>query len=256
MPFIEPEPPVHADMINVGHSQSFDSRHNILTPKRVKLLSNRFVDKIRCGSAHTVVFTSRRPRDSSVGLCVTAFDDSGSEDEEEMLLCGSFCGIDVPGRTSPRSPVNVLNTPARDDDSEQLPGAVSITGANALYSQDPALMSEHIISWCRHKKVAELSYALARGADFTVRDSYGNSPLIVACQNGHSAVVHLLVEHGADLRVSNYKGNTPLHFCFAYGFEDLGKYLISQGADEFAVNEDGLTCYEGLSHADMENNLF
>ena len=86
-----------------------------------------------------------------------------------------------------------------------------------------------------------------------MRDDFGNTPLIVACQNGHSSVCHLLVEHGANLRLSNDKGNTALHYCFAYHFEDLGKFLISQGADEYAVNTDGLTCYEGLSLADVEH---
>lgn len=262
MAFVEPEPSVRAEMMGVGHTQSFDSRHNVLIPKRVKLLSNRCVDQVRCGSAHTIVFTSRRVRDSSAGLCVSAFDDgdSGSEDDVQTRLCGSFCSIDIPvSNKSPRSPLGTrtssLDSMVKNGNGDPSASKLIAGTTNVLYSQDLAQMTESIISWCRHKKIAELSYALARGADITVRDEYGNSPLMVACQNGHSSVVHLLVEHGADLCASNHKGNTPLHFCFAYGFEDLGKYLITQGADEFAVNEDGLTCYEGLSLAELENNF-
>jgi hypothetical protein len=113
-----------------------------------------------------------------------------------------------------------------------------------------------VFSWCRHKKLNELSYAfIKRKLPVNMVDSAGNTPLIVACQNGHMAVCQLLVEQlGADVNCRNAKGNTPLHFSFAYGFQDsIGKYLIARGADEFATNEDGLTCYEGLSSADIES---
>jgi hypothetical protein len=43
---------------------------------------------------------------------------------------------------------------------------------------DPERLNSLIISWCRHKKVAELSYALAHGADVNTRDESGNTPLI------------------------------------------------------------------------------
>jgi ankyrin repeat protein len=111
-----------------------------------------------------------------------------------------------------------------------------------------------LISWSRHKKLAELEAALAMGpqVEVNVRDAAGNTPLIVACQNGHAAVAQLLVRHHADVRCANKKGNTALHFCFAYGFEELGEYLILQGADEYAQNAEGLTCYEGLTRSDLD----
>ena len=246
MPFVEPEPQHQPDHgIGNGHSQSFDSRHNVLTPKRVKLLSNRFVEKIRCGSAHTIIFTSIRKRMEAV----RKEEDSDSEDEEESKACRMFCGYYTETSENRSSPggSSKLHKESSDIESSEYPASVSRS------SNDPRDLEKQILGWCRHKKIAELSYALARGTNLNVRDENGNTPLIVACQNGHASVCHLLVEHGADLKCANKKGNTPLHYCFAYNFDDLGKFLISQGADEFAVNLDGLTCYEGLSLEDLNN---
>lgn len=250
LPFVEPEPQHNPEAwADSGHCQSFDSRHNVLSPKRVKLLSNRCVEKVRCGSGHSVVFTSYRARDSSGW---SAADDSDGENQEEAKACEIFCGYGSEGRPmSSRSSRNNLSS--KDEGGLDLGLSENTPKTSALYNDDPAILSQQVIGWCRHKKIAELSYALAKGANLNIQDSFGNTPLIVACQNGHSSVCHLLVEHGASLKCSNHRGNTPLHYCFAYHFEDLGKFLISQGADEFAVNADGLTCYEGLSPEDLDN---
>ena len=227
MPFVESEPQQYPDQwTESGHCQSFDSRHNVLVPKRVKLLANKFVEIVRCGSGHSIIFTSTRKRDGT--RSVASEEDTCSEDE---ISCEYK--TDESKYISPRaSPKQVK---------------VSIDESSDVEPSQPDL-----ISCCRHKKIAELSHALARGTNLDVRDENGNTPLIVACQNGHASVCHLLVEHGADLKCANKRGNTPLHYCFAYNFDDLGKFLISQGADEYAVNLDGLTCYEGLSLSDVE----
>ena len=36
-------------------------------------------------------------------------------------------------------------------------------------------------------------------------------------------------------------------------FDSLGEYLIKKGADDSLKNGDGLTCYEGLNAAQMED---
>lgn len=88
---------------------------------------------------------------------------------------------------------------------------------------------------------------LDRGVPVNVRDSSGNTILIIASQNGHKRVAKCALRRGADINAKNYKGNTPLHFCFTYGYGDtLGQYMISKGADPAIRNNTGLTCYEGL----------
>lgn len=107
---------------------------------------------------------------------------------------------------------------------------------------------ENIFSLARHNRVDEIERVLKRGIPPDVRDEYGNTILIIACQNGHKRVAKAALRRGCDINAINARGNTGLHFCFAYGYGDtLGAYLISKGADPGIVNTFGLTCYQGLS---------
>ena len=84
------------------------------------------------------------------------------------------------------------------------------------------------------------------GLSVDVRDKFGNTPLIVACQNGHGRLAKMCVRYGADVNAVNHKKNTPLHFTVQYGFNALGDFLVDKGADRDARNDEGKTPYEGL----------
>lgn len=147
----------------------------------------------------------------------------------------------------------VFASPRSDSDSFSEDAEVVMkTGSQRTTIDDEEHRAVQLVSWCRHNKCLELAEALSSGVNVNFVDSVGNTPLLVACQNGHVNVVKLLLNHGADINCSNLKGNGVLHFCFAYGFADLAIFLISQGADEFKLNNDGMTCYEGLSSSDLE----
>lgn len=134
----------------------------------------------------------------------------------------------------------------------------SVTAKNSsvegLAGADVRELTAQLFAWSRHRKLQELEYALSRGSDVNIRDSLGNTPLIVACQNGHMSVATLLMKYGADVSAKNKTGNTALHYAFAFGFDELGQYLIAEGADEYATNVDGMTAYEGLNRDDMDNH--
>ncbi len=78
------------------------------------------------------------------------------------------------------------------------------------------------------------------------RDQFGNSPLIIACQNGNARIVKALLRHGALINTQNKQGCTGLHYSIAYGFNALSDYLISKGADDKILNKLGLNPYEGI----------
>lgn len=197
---------------------------------------------------------------------VTAEAKDGNRDPEDsylslqMIKCGGWAfpggtgatvgDLDLYGITTASSTAFAVAgsfgvSPAATRSGPQAPG---------IDGMDNDQLQNVLFSWCRHNKVAELSYALLnRGLFVDSRDGSGNTPLMVACQNGHAGLCQMLVEQaGANVDLQNNKGNTALHFCFAFGFQPLGDYLISKGADEFATNIDGLTCYEGLCAADLE----
>ena len=122
--------------------------------------------------------------------------------------------------------------------------AAASTVAQTLATYDTPELTAQCISWARHSRLAEIEYALTRGADINVRDASGNTMLIVAAQNGLRDVLQLLVDRGADINVTNAKGNSALHYLFAYGFQSEADLLISKGADDYAQNLEGYTCYE------------
>ena len=56
------------------------------------------------------------------------------------------------------------------------------------------------------------------------------SPLILAADNGHRNVVHLLLERGANPNMTNQRGETPLVLGAKKGHKDVVQLLIDRGA--------------------------
>lgn len=83
---------------------------------------------------------------------------------------------------------------------------------------------------------------LSSGADAGVQNAYGNTPLHVACLNGHLPICQELIVYNADIEASNYRGQTPLHVAAAstHGVDCL-TFLLEQGADINKQSADGRT---------------
>jgi hypothetical protein len=57
------------DQLQIKHSCSFDSRHNILVPERINeyfISPHYVVERVRCGGSHTVVFLGQKAGGDSV----------------------------------------------------------------------------------------------------------------------------------------------------------------------------------------------
>lgn len=128
---------------------------------------------------------------------------------------------------------------------------------NLPYGDSRTSAMDQLMQSCRQGDVRELERLLQSphlNLSANSRDAMGNTPLIAACQSGQTAVCEVLARRfQADLNQSNHSGNTPLHYCFSFGHDRTGQVLINLGADEFLTNKNGLTCYEGLTHSDLEN---
>jgi len=78
------------------------------------------------------------------------------------------------------------------------------------------------------------------GADFNIRDDFGQTPLIYALNNSQ-AVVQALIDQGANVNAQTDAGWTPL----MYAARDFGGNIISvllqSGADPSITNNDGQT---------------
>lgn len=106
---------------------------------------------------------------------------------------------------------------------------------------------EDIFSYARHGRVEGIERLLDRGIPLNVRDEFGNTILLIACQNGNKRIAKAVLRRGADINARNHKGNTPLHYCYTYGYGDtLGQYLIQKGADYTIRNNAGKPVTEGI----------
>jgi hypothetical protein len=172
------------------------------------------------------------------------------EDEEGEIFGSGYRGM---GRHVRQEDV-LGDLVVEDEDEAEDENEDDITGADIEEAIDAGMVNgineqdvEDIFSYARHSKICEMERLLDRGIPINVRDLYGNTLLIIACQNGNKRVAKSVMRRGADLNVRNYKGNTPLHYCYAYGYgETLGDYLISKGADASNRNNAGYACYQGI----------
>ncbi|KAJ6083040.1 hypothetical protein N7467_007175 [Penicillium canescens] len=98
-----------------------------------------------------------------------------------------------------------------------------------------------LVATCRkgHLRIAEL--LLQVGADLTIADYGGCTPLYFASSNGHLEMVRLLLDNGADIKVADNDGWTPLHSASAYGYLEVVRRLLDNGADISVANNEGWT---------------
>ena len=245
--------------------KAFDSSINILTPKRVTSVQDYFVTKVSCGGSHTILFISGKNNNAAAGTSSRRIvNNRVSSNSEDMDVADekSYADDSSGGKTGYNgyklsgdfggANLSAKRTSSNDDDVEAAIRYEKITIALADFK--PFELNSQLLSWARHKKFYEMSYALDKKlVDINTRDDAENTPLIIACQNGNFEIVRLLIQHNASVGCVNIKGNTALHFSLAYGYKDIGEYLIANGADEYAVNKDNLTPYEGLSSKDLDN---
>jgi len=82
------------------------------------------------------------------------------------------------------------------------------------------------------QKIIDILSSTNQSSDAFV-DDYGNTPLIVACQNNRIQIAEYLILHGrANVDGRNFSGNTGLHYAYKYRYSELVSMLINKyGAD-------------------------
>lgn len=127
-------------------------------------------------------------------------------------------------------------------------------GRNRVDEQIKAECKEKAFSACRNDRVEDLDDVLASGhVDINAdRDDTGNSLFLVAAQNGNLRLLRKMAKRGADVQSTNHSGNSALHYALAYRYSKAAAWLIRHGAKEDVLNGEGLTPYEGLRRADLD----
>ena len=143
------------------------------------------------------------------------------------------------------------------------PGAKG--GDAAVTSEDRMLMEEErgeeldlkakmeasLIMCSKAGNIQGCEDALDQDAFIDCTDDNGNTPLLLAAQQGNKKLIKALMRRGGNIHHQNDSGCTVLHYCHEYNHYELADYLLSKGADDSLLNAEGLTCYEGLHRADV-----
>ncbi len=97
----------------------------------------------------------------------------------------------------------------------------------------------HVVARAGDLELAEL--LLARGVDVDEKDGGGNTPLHWAARRDNQVVAQRLIAYHADVNVGNWGATTPLHYAVAEGHREMALLLLANGADVNAQDKDGDT---------------
>merc|ERR1712195_380244 len=178
------------------------------------------------GTCHQLLCTSHLP----IPLCPMAFrHDAGY----------------VPNKTSSNDQVQYLNSsPRTGSGSDGTPRDVVFETPRELTEEEIRAIEADFTPQ-QLAEFEEVEEALNSGFNADTLDKFGNTMLMIACQNGLKRIAKLVLRHGGSMNIGNKRGQTALHYCFQYGYEALGEYLITKGADPSVCNEFGLSCRQG-----------
>ena len=96
--------------------------------------------------------------------------------------------------------------------------------ARNSYQQTPLILA------IQKRKIEVAEYLLARGADVNVKDSSGSTPLSYAIAGGVSAIAKTLIDRGADIDSPAMWDMKPLAFALEFGRKDIAGMLCDKGA--------------------------
>jgi ankyrin repeat protein len=97
---------------------------------------------------------------------------------------------------------------------------------------------------CSVSRTPVVRLLLERGADPTIANIEGGTPLMAASREGHLEVVHLLLAHptaGAIINRRDRFGRTALWSACEHGHGGVVRALLASGADLKIANEEGIT---------------
>ena len=89
--------------------------------------------------------------------------------------------------------------------------------------------------------LAQVKYALERGADVNARNNAGVSSIIWASNNGHVDIVKYLLSKGALVNDKSNNLRTNLMWACFWGHDKVAELLLNEGANYKVYDEDAMT---------------
>ncbi|RSL79332.1 hypothetical protein CEP52_017536, partial [Fusarium oligoseptatum] len=178
---------------------------------------------------------------------------SGVGNEAEIRrLCIKFLDRDNPTWDAWRSLIDSEDAGQRDKEAEAIPPGplyyaigLSLTDvATSLISKQNAkerssLGRSALGIACVNGHAEVVKLLLGKGADISVADNNGMTPLTAASTFGHTEVVKEILKDVADISVASNDGSTPLNAASNHGHIEVVKELLKQRADVSLANNYG-----------------
>lgn len=80
-----------------------------------------------------------------------------------------------------------------------------------LLLKDPPMVDViQSLHWAVRKNALRAVQAIVEATHIDIKDSYGNTPLHIACAHGHEEIARYLIENGARVNARDVSGVTPL----------------------------------------------
>lgn len=119
-----------------------------------------------------------------------------------------------------------------------------VTGSMRIEYHDPDSGATALVMAALHGSLEALECLIAYGGAVNAKDSKGNTPLALGawadtprCED----VVQVLLQNGADPSIPNAEGNTPIHYACQSGKDYVVMMLLDAGANPHLVNKNGET---------------
>ncbi|CAC5408073.1 unnamed protein product [Mytilus coruscus] len=96
-----------------------------------------------------------------------------------------------------------------------------------------------VMKACEHGHTEIVKMLLDIGADYNKCDYHGESPVMKACEHGHTEIVKMLLDIGADYNKCDYHGESPVMKACKHGHTEIVKMLLDRGADYNKCDDDG-----------------
>jgi ankyrin repeat protein len=109
-------------------------------------------------------------------------------------------------------------------------------GSIALAGQDKAFQDEFIQAISNGADVDRVAEMLRQGADASLRDQHGLTPLIAATMRGKPEVIRLLLNQGADVNAMDGGGRMPLGWAAGAGNMEAVRLMLDSGAEVNATD--------------------
>jgi len=175
--------------------------------------------------------TADTTTDATTDVTPDTTTDAGSEgDGGEIIAVPSF---EEDTDTATADAVTATTTDATDTP------AVPEDSGDAIVEVTP----ERIFTAASSGTAEEINALAQAGADFNIRDDFGQAPLIYALNNSQ-AVVQALINQGANVNAQTDAGWTPLMYAARDAGGNIISVLLQAGADTSITNNDGQTAVD------------